>query len=811
MPILGSLSPLWPDIRYALRTMRRSPGFTAAAVLSLALGIGANTAIFSLINTIMLRSLPVREPQRLVELLRRFPGDPTVNAFSWKTYEYFRDNSSSLSDLVAEGVGEFNVRRSAAETERVRLGYVSGNFFPVLGLKPALGQLIGAQDQQTGAPAGVAVVSWAYWKSRYNLDPRALGQQLVVDNIPVTIVGVAPRGFTGLQAGFREDLWLPANAALLARPGAAVQLVGRRKLGVAIAQVRAEMAVLYQRSIDSGLNAGRFVRVMKMEVEPAGAGLSRLRQQFASPLLLMMAVVGLMVLIACTNVSSLLLARGAARQRELALRVSLGASRMRLARQVLTESFLLSGSGCVAGVFVAYFATRLLVRIVTSGRQPFELDTALDAQVLLFLAAAGLATGVMFGLAPVLQAWTSSPVSSLRDGGRAGETRVRKLLGRSLVVAQVTLSMVLLSSAYLFVRHLVNGYAGLGFQRDHVLLITVDPAHSGYRRAQLAGPYKELLQELSAIPGVRSATLSGMTPLSGAGASRDATAEGYQAKPGELRYLAENWVAPRYFETLGQPQLAGHDFTFQDEGRPRVAIVNQAMARYYFAGSSPIGKHVLFDGDDKPYEIVGMVADAKYQEMREATPRTIYFNAFQEGRLFSQFALRTAIPPSGVIAQVRQTVRAVLKTASVDRVTTLLDQVDASIVPERMMVTLSGLFGALGALLAAVGLYGLLAYTVARRTNEIGIRMALGATQGRVLRAVLNDALQTVCAGLLLALPLAFWSKRIAANLIPGLEGNVAAPIAFGAAAMAALAILAAYLPAKQAARVDPMVALRYE
>jgi predicted permease len=451
------------------------------------------------------------------------------------------------------------------------------------------------------------------------------------------------------------------------------------------------------------------------------------------------------------------------------------------------------------------------VRIVTSGRQPFELDTTLDAQVLLFLAAVGLVTGVMFGLAPALQAWTSAPVSSLRDGGRAGETRLRKILGRSLVVAQVTLSMVLLSSAYLFVRHLVNGYAGLGFQRDHVLLLTVDPARSGYQRAQLAGPYKELLQELSAIPGVRSATLSGMTPLSGAGANRDATVEGYQAKPGELRYLAENWVAPRYFETLGQPLLAGRDFSFQDEGRPRIAIVNQAMARYYFAGSSPIGKHVFFDGDDRPYEIIGMVADAKYQEIREATPRTIYFNAFQEGRMFSQFALRTAIPPSGVIAPVRQTVRAVLKTASVDRVTTLLDQVDASIVPERMMVTLSGLFGALGALLAAVGLYGLLAYTVARRTNEIGIRMALGATQGRVLRAVLSDALKMVCAGLVLALPLALWSKRIAANLIPGLEGNLVAPIAFGAAAMAALAILAAYLPAKRAARVDPMVALRYE
>jgi predicted permease len=791
---------IWDDVRYALRAMRRAPGFTAAAVLSLAFGIGANTAIFSLIDTLMLRSLPVRQPQRLVELLRRFPGEPALNAFSWENYEYFRENCHSLSDLIAAGTSEMVVRRAAAEPERVRTAQVSGNYFPVLGLKPTLGRLIGPSE-----PAPAAVVSWVYWKSRFHLNPEVLGRQMVVENVPVTIVGVAPREFTGLQTGFREDLWLPA------RRGSTVQLVGRMKPEATIGQVRTEIAVLYQRSIESGLNGGRFVRVMKTEVEPAGAGLSRLRQQFGSPLVLVMAVVGLMLLIACTNVSSLLVARGAARRREMALRVSLGASRMRLARQVLTESLLLSGAGCAVGVLVAFLAARVLVRIMMSGRQPFELDAALDANVLLFLAAAGLVTGVLFGLAPALQAWSPAPALALRGSGGVGETKRRRLIGRFLVVAQVALSMVLLSTAYLFVRHLIHGYAGLGFHRDRVLLFSLDPARSGYQRSQLVGPYKELLRQLEAVPGVRSATLSGMTPLSGAGANRDATVEGYQPKPGELRYLAENWVAPRYFETLGQPLLAGRDFRFEDEGRPRVAIVNQTMARHYFGDASPIGRHVLFDGDDRPYEIVGLVGDAKYQEMREGTPRTIYMNAFQEGRVYSQFAVSTEIPSAGIVSEVRQAVRTVMKTVPVDRVTTMSEQVDASIVPERLMVTFSSLFGALGALLAAVGLYGLLAYTVARRTNEIGIRMALGATRGRVIGGVLSDALQTVWAGLVLALPLAFWSKRIAASLIPGLEANVLAPIAFGAAAMVALSVVAAYVPARRAARVDPMVALRYE
>jgi predicted permease len=531
--------------------------------------------------------------------------------------------------------------------------------------------------------------------------------------------------------------------------------------------------------------------------------------------MVMMAVVALLLLIACINVASLLLARGAAREREMALRVSLGAGRFRLLRQVLTESVLLSAAGSLLGIVLAYFGTSVLARIITSGPRPIEFQARPEAPVLLFTAGAGLLTGLLFGLAPALRASSSAPVSSLRAAGSSPE-RFRRLFGKTLVVTQVALSGVLLSAAGLFVRYLSNlENLDLGFRRDHVLLVTLDAAHSGYSGERLSRAYQELLRRLEEIPGVRSATLSAVTPISGAGAARNVIVEGYQAQPGEIRLIPENWVAPKYFETLGTPILAGRDFSSRDQGGPPVAIINQLMARYYFRDRSPLGMHVSFDhngdGDHRTYEIVGVVGDAKYQEIREKTWRTIYLNAFQADRVGSQFSLRTSASPAAVIPAVRRTVGESLKTVPVLRVTTLSDQVDASIVPERLIALLSGMFGALGSVLAAIGLYGLLAYTVARRVNEIGIRMALGATRSDVTRMVLGDALGMVCAGLAIGAPIAYRGKRLAANLIQDLPLSSAVPIAFGAAAMIAIALVAAYVPARRAARVDPMEALRHE
>jgi predicted permease len=463
---------------------------------------------------------------------------------------------------------------------------------------------------------------------------------------------------------------------------------------------------------------------------------------------------------------------------------------------------------------LAHIGIGALVRIIASGREHerFDLQVQPDLHVLVFTAGVALLTGLLFGLAPAWYAFRSAPAFALRQTGTAGETRLRRLFGRGLVTAQVALSVLLLSAAGLFVgylSHLKN--LDLGFQRDHVLLVTLDPARGGYKRAQLARPYQELLARLESIPGVRSATISAATPIQGLGAGSLVTAEGHQERPEDRRRVGLNWVAPKYFATLGTPLLAGRDFQFEDQGRPRVAIVNRAMARYYFGSTNPIGKHIALDGDTKPYEIVGVVGDAKYSEIRETPPRTMYFNMFQEGRLRSQFALRTSVEPSSVTAEVRRTVRDLLKTVPVARVITLADQVDASIVPERLIAMLSGLFGALGSLLAATGLYGLLAYTVARRINEIGIRMALGATPGNVSRMVLGDALGTIGAGLVIGVPIALSGKRLATRVLEDLPVNSTVPIAFGAVGMVAVALLAAYVPARRAARVDPMEALRHE
>jgi len=385
-------------------------------------------------------------------------------------------------------------------------------------------------------------------------------------------------------------------------------------------------------------------------------------------------------------------------------------------------------------------------------------------------------------------------------------------LGKSLVVAQVAFSVALLSAASLFVRHLSHlEHLDLGFQRDHVLLVDLNAASSGYERERLSRAYQELLGRLEAIPGVRSATLCAFYPMAGVGGMRPATVEGYQAKPGERRFLSESWVAPKYFATFGIPLVMGRDFSFQDQGRPRVAIVNQTLARYFFGDGSPIGRHIAFDGDSQPFEIVGVVGDVKSGDIREPALRFVYFNSFQLGSSSSKFALRTSVEPEAVAGDVRRVVRGLLKTVAVENVRTLADQVDGAIVPERLSAMLSGLFGALGAVLAALGLYGLLAYTVARRINEIGVRMALGATRADITRMVLREALGMSCAGLVMGALIAYWGKRFVTSLIPGLRVQSVVPIVFGAAVMIAFALLAAYTPARRATRVDPVEALRYE
>lgn len=803
---------VWNDAAYALRGLRRSPGFAAVAIASLALGIGANTAIFSLMNAAMLRMLPVREPERLVELLQKYPDEPRLNGgWSWKSYRHIQEQNTVFSDLFGMGIDNAaHLRIEHGGNERGIAEYVTSNYFSSLGVEPALGRAIAGEGS-------VAVVSWLYWANKFHKDPDIVGKKIFVEDQPATIIGVAPRSFVGLRMEAATDVWLP----LRQDPDTTMALLGRLKPGATLSQARAEMAVLYRFTIEEKYARSKddpLTRRLKVEVEPAGNGLATVRDRFGKPLFVLMTIAGVLLMIACVNIASLLLARGASREREMAVRAGLGASRSRLIAGVLTESLTLSALGTLAAVALAYLATDALLRVLVSGRlhEQVHLRVEPDLHVLMFVAAVAIGGALLFGMVPALNAMRSNPIAAMRQTGSTGETRWKRLFQKSLVAVQVAFSVLLLSTGALFAANLWNlEHTYLGFRRDHMLLVTLEHKEN---EPQRASNYQELLSRVARLPGVRSASLCGPTPLSGAGASGFANVEGYQERPTERRWIAISYVSPKYFETFGTPLLAGRDFDARDQNGPRVAIINERMARHYFANRNPIGQHitmfhVTLDPQPKTYEVVGVAADANYTEIREPARNAIYLRAFHDGVFVSadNLAVRTNIDPEKIVRDVRSAVGDVLPTVSVMRVITLDAQIDASIVPERLVAMLSGCFAGLGALLAGIGIYGLLAYAVARRTKEIGIRMALGATDGKVSRMVLGEALAIVATGLAVGAPMAIWGRAVAARAI----GSMAVPTGFpfGAAVTIILsgAILAAYLPARRAARIDPMEALREE
>ncbi|MFN7997964.1 MAG: ABC transporter permease [Bryobacteraceae bacterium] len=808
----------WHDLRYALRLMRRDPAFTAVAVLSLALGIGANTAIFSLFYTVMLHQLPVAHPEQLVEFLYKDPGRPRDDGpRRWEEYENIRDHSHVFSTLTGVTFDNLaKVRTEGGETETVILENVLGNYFAVLGLKPAIGRLTTAEDVPANGDADVVVVSWDYWNRRFRRDPAALGKRIFVNGEPKTITGIAPRGYSGVRVGNRADVWEPYW-------NGGVRMLARLKAGVTLRQAEAEMNVLYQSWVDRNDPKSTRLRQRKVELEPAGAGLTRIRDLYGKSLVLLTAVVGFLLLLACINMASMLLARSAGRRKEIAVRVGLGASRSRLVRQMLTESVLLSGAGTLAGLLMAYFATGVLVRIManTQAHQHVEIQVEPDLNLLVFTVGIAVLTGLLFGLAPAWYAFRSAPASAMRQTGAASDTWLWRLFGRGLVSAQVALSIFLVTGTAVFLSHLSKmRNFDLGFRSDHVLLVTLDTSASGYKPEQLAARYQELLARLQILPGVRSASASGCTPLEGCGSgSRFVTAEGHVEDTYHRQRAAISFVTPGYFETLGIRLLAGRDFSPGDVERPRVAIISAAVARHYFPGENPMGRHIriVYDpqpspfGDDRPYEVIGLAGDVKPWELHDPPYPVIYFNMFQENHLESRFELRTSADPTAMAGTVRRVIGDFLRAAQVTKIRTLSEQVDADIVPEHLVATLSEFFGVLGAALAGIGLYGLLAYTVARRTNEIGIRMALGATTGDVSRLVLQDAIGMLCAGFAAGSFLVWWGSPLAASLIEGLKPQSGGPLALAGGAIATVVLLASYVPARRAARVDPMAALRHE
>jgi putative ABC transport system permease protein len=805
------------DVRYGVRTLRRAPVFTVLAVATLTLAIGANTAIFSLVDPLLFRDLPVRDPGSLVQFTWRYPGDPPLNLFGLEDYERYRDRSTVFSDMV--GVAPL-VMESSTGGESISAEVVTGNFFHALGVRPALGRVLDVSDDTPGG-APTAVVSWRYWQQHFNGEARVLGAIVETSDrrlpgpVSATVVGVAEPGFSGVTVGRPPDVWLSVVAIPTAmRSSGALALMARLKPGASIARARAEMRVLDQPRIDGLARRDPQWRGVTIDVTPAGAGLSSpVTDQFGGPLSLLMGMVSILLLLACANIGSMLLARGAARQHEMAVRVSLGAGRLRIVRQVVTESLLLASMGGILGLAAARFGATMLMRIVTSGARspgaPLHLEIPLDARVLAFTIGVTVLAALVFGLAPAIATFVSAPAPALRRSGGT-QQRSRRVFGNGLVVAQVAVSLALLSVSHLYIAHLRQlRDRNLGFDRDRVLVMRVDTSRA-QNREHAAELYKDVVPRLLAISGVDSVAASAMTPISGAAGSRFLRAEGFDEPAQDRRRVSLNGVSPNYFATYGTPLLAGRDFRDADMDQPRRVILNQALTRHYFAGRNPIGRHVWLDNEPDAYEIVGIAGDTKYQDLRVPAPPIVYlFAPMSTGS--SDLSLRTSVLPTAVASDARRIVNDVFGTDSVRRVTTLVEQVDASIVPERVLAILAGFFGAVGALLVAIGLFGLLAYTVARQTKEIGIRVALGATRGDVIRMVAASAGWLVSGGLLLGAPAAFWSTRLAASIVENLPSRGAVPISTAAAALVAVALVAAYVPARRATRVEPVIALRSE
>jgi predicted permease len=816
----GCLEQLWQDIRYGLRALRKSPGFAAVAVLTLALGIGANTAIFSLVDVVLLKTLPVKNPTQLV-LVQCPDGHGNHFGFSYPTYAYFRDHNSAFSGVFASEQLERLEVSVDGQPELTSGEIVSGNYYSTLGVNAIVGRTISQNDDRIAGKDAVAVISYAYWKRRFGLKNDVVGRAIAIDGAPFTIIGVTPPEFFGLMVGADPDITVPMMMEAQVIPGESLltdrstwwlDVGGRLQPGVSAAQAQANLDLLFQQTLvpeDRG--------ELRIDLAPGYRGHSQFREQLSQPLFVLMAMVGLILLIACANVANLLLARAMARRKEVALRIALGAGRSRLIRQLLTESVLLAAVGGAAGLLMALWVSRFLLALVSSGPIPIFVHLPFGAEVFGFAIAVSFLTAALFGLAPAFRATRVDLTPQLKastEGEGGGGHQFG--LGKALVVSQVAFSLLLLAGATLFVRTLWN-LKDLypGFKPDHLLLFSMEPTLVGYKGARLENLYREVLERIQGYPGVHAVSISRFGELTPGRWEPRISIAGYIPRKNEQDSVQVNLVGPKFFQTMEMPLLLGRDFTSQDgETAPKVAVINEAMAHYYFGRVNPIGRDFSLSGISGHIEISGVARDAKYHSLREETPRMCFLPFLQVPPSMLErmtFEVRTAPSRGSVIAAIRRTVRSMDRNLPIFDVKTVAEQAYESLFRERLVATLSVAFALLALALASVGLYGIMAYSVARRTNEIGIRMALGAQKVQVLKLVVGQGMRLVWIGMGIGIFAALGLTRFLSSLLYGVKPTDPLALAVVSFILIGVALLACYVPARRATTIDPMVALRHE
>ena len=834
------MGTLFQDVRYGIRVLARNPGFTAVAVLTLALSIGANTAIFSLLDQAILRALPVKDPGRLVLVSDGeyrsgwSTSDNSEMVYSYPHYKDVRDRIPLFDGVIARAHVPLSVA-SGDVAERASGDVVSGNFFSVLGISPALGRVLVPEDDGVPGASPVAVLSYGYWQSRFGGDPGIVGRKISVNAYPFTVVGVAAPGFTGLLKGQNVNVFVPIAMkreltpdwnGLVERDIMWLNIFARLKPGISREQAEAAIQAPYRPILEAEIQStknpratfrDRYLR-QHISLHPAAQGINLLSQTWAKPLLVLAGCVGLVLLITCANVAGLMIAKATGRQKEVAIRLALGARRGAIIRQLVTETILLGLAGGLAGLEVAWACCRLLIYLLPQDTAA-TLSSALDGRVMAFNLGVSALAGMVCGLLPAGQALRVDTAPMLKESsvgvaGRHAQARWRA----PLVVGQLALSIILVVTAGLFAVSLRNLLQkSPGFQPQNLLSFSVRPELSGYTGARELAFDQELERRLKALPGVVSVGAARGGVFSGSDRGGNVTVEGYRARPDEDIECAIDAVNAGFFRTLKIPLLEGRDFTEADGSiAPKVAIVNQQFSRFFFPGGNPVGRHLAFGAGDVKLEIeiVGVVRDSFHDDLREKVARFIYIPYLQDthaGVGSLTYYLRTVGNPVVLTGNIRQTVREMDANVPLNEVRTVESAIQQSIYGDRMVAWLGLAFGALAAGLAALGLYGLVSYMVARRTSEIGLRMALGASHSAVLWLIFRESLTLIATGVVLGLGLAVVAMRLVSSMLFGLEG-LSPVISMGATLLlAVVATLATYFPARRATKVDPMVALRYE